>query len=175
MGYGGTGKEKPVFSHAAIQLSLALILAFFLASNQAWDLIARICIGMLSSVGIQTAYVNPLYLIYVRLLDGTIAGFEVLVECSGLITMLVYAFISSFTIGLLRGNLVVKLVWFVLSISIGFLWNVCRLASVISVAYYYGLSAFSFIHYILAPTIDFVWIVSLWAIGMSMLKRGESA
>jgi len=151
MGHGGMGKERPVFSHAAIQLSLALILAFFLASNQAWDLIARICIGMLSSIGIQTAYVNPLYLIYVRLLDGTIAGFEVLVECSGLITMLVYAFISSFTIGLLRGNLVVKLVWFVLSIGIGFLWNICRLTSVISVAYYYGLFAFSFVHYILAP------------------------
>ncbi len=175
MGYEAMGKDKPVFSHAAIQLSLALILAFFLASSQAWDLIARICIGMLSFVGIQTEYVNPLYLIYVRLLDGTIVGFEVLVECSGLITMLVYAFISTFTIGLLRGSLTVKLVWFILSIGVGFFWNIFRLASVISVAYYYGLSAFSFVHYILAPTIDFVWIVSLWAVGMSMLRRVESA
>ena len=175
MTYMTAGKEKPVFHHAAIQASLALAFASFLSSGQSWDLIARTCISILNFAGIQSSYVSPLYLIYIRLLDGMVVGFEVLVECSGLITMLVFAFISCFTIGLLKGALTRKLIWFILSVAIGFVWNIGRLASVMAVAYYYGLPAFSFIHYIFAPTIDFIWIVSLWAVGMSWLNKEESA
>jgi len=171
MTYGDTGKEKPAFHHAAIQVSLALVFALFLVSGQAWDLMARICTAALDYAGIQNEYVSPLYLIYVRLLDGTVVGFEVLVECSGLISLLVFSFISAFTIGLLRGALATKLIWFILSLGAGILWNLGRLISVIAVAYHFGLPAFSFVHYILAPAVDFVWIVSLWAVGMSWLKK----
>jgi len=171
MTYEDRDKEKPVLHHAAVQLSLALTFALLLVSGRAWDLIARICTMVLDYAGIQNEYVSPLYLIYVRLLDGTVVGFEVLVECSGLISLLVFSFISAFTIGLLRGSLVAKLIWFILSLGAGFLWNLGRLISVIVVAYNFGLPAFSFVHYILAPAVDFVWIVSLWAVGMSWLKR----
>jgi exosortase/archaeosortase family protein len=173
--YATMGKEKPLFHHAAIQVSLAIIFALFLTSSQAWDLIARICTNVLNFAGIRTQCVSSSSLVYVRLLDGMVVGFKVLVECSGLITLLVFTFISCFTIGLLKGALTRKLIWFVLSVAVGFAWNINRLTLVIAVAYYCGLPAFSFIHYVLAPTIDFVWIVSLWAVGMSWLKREESA
>ncbi|MCW4021173.1 MAG: exosortase/archaeosortase family protein, partial [Candidatus Bathyarchaeota archaeon] len=151
-----------------------LIVALFLASGYAWDLSARTSTNLLNLAGIQTEYVSQQFLMYVRLLDGTVIGFQVLIECSGLITLLVFAFISVFTIGLIKGTLTTKLGWFTLSVAVGFVWNLCRMASVIVVAYNFGLPAFEFAHYILAPTIDFVWVVSLWAVGMSWLKKEES-
>ncbi len=168
-------KEKPMFLHAAVQLGFTLILAAFLASGYAWDIIARTAVSMLDAAGIRTAYVSKLFLMYVQLLDGNVVGFQVLLECSGLVTLLIFAFISSLTIGLLRGSLKIKVIWFLLSASVGFVWNLCRLAAVIAVAYSFGIQAFEFLHYVLAPTIDFVWIVSLWALGMSWLKKEESA
>ena len=167
-------KEKPEFLHAAVQLAFAFALAAFLASGYAWDLIAHAAASILEAAGIQTSYVSRLFLMYVRLLDGSVVGFLVLLECSGLITLLIFAFISSLTIGLLKGSLKTKLVWFLMSMSVGFMWNLFRLASVIAVAYSFGIPAFEFIHYVLAPTIDFVWIVSSWALGMSWLKREGS-
>jgi len=168
-------KEKPKFLHAAVQLSFTFIIAALLASGYAWNIIARASASMLDAAGIRTAYVSRLYLMYVQLLDGNVIGFQVLLECSGLITLLIFAFISSLTIGLLRGSLKIKIIWFLLSASVGFIWNLFRLTAVIAVAYSFGIPAFEFLHYVLAPTIDFVWIVSSWALGMSLLKKEESA
>jgi len=168
-------KEKPAFRHAIVQASLALLVALSLTSGHTWDLIARMSVNILGLAGVQTEYVAPQFMIYVGLLDGTVVGFQVLVECSGLITLVVFTFISAFTVGLLRGSLKTKLSWFILSVGVGFAWNLSRLASVIAVAFNFGLDAFSFVHYVLAPTVDFAWIVSLWALGMSWLKREGSA
>jgi len=167
-------KERPRISHAMLQLTLSFILAAFLASGYAWDMIARASVRMLESVGIKVKYLSDLFLMYVRLLDGSVVGFQVLLECSGLITLLIFAFISSLTIGLLNGNLFVKTAWFIFSASIAFLWNLLRLASVIAIAYNFGLEAFRLAHFVLAPTIDFLWVVSLWALGMSLIRRRRS-
>ncbi|MBS7614458.1 exosortase/archaeosortase family protein [Candidatus Bathyarchaeota archaeon] len=164
-------KEKPMLRHAIIMVCVALIIALFLASGSAWDVTARITTAVLEASGVKTYYVSPLYLMYVRLLDGTVVGFQIWLECSGLITLLIFSFISALTIGLLKGDLKAKLVWFILSASIGFTWNLSRLATVIAIAYNFGLPAFQFVHFVLAPTVDFVWVVSTWALGMSWLKR----
>jgi len=163
--------EKPEFRHAAIQGSLAIAIAAFLATSYSWDLTAQTATSLLNLGGIKTNYASALFLMYVRLLDGTVAGFQVLIECSGLITLAVFSFISTFTIGLLKGSLLVKLFWFAVSLAVGLAWNVSRLVFVVAVAYNFGISAFSFAHYVLSPSIDFVWIVSMWALGMSHLKR----
>jgi exosortase/archaeosortase family protein len=164
-------KEKPALRHAIVLVSLALVIALFLASGYAWDLTAGTATTILNLAGIRTNYVGPQYLMYVKLLDGSVVAFQVLMECSGLITLLIFSFISSFTVGLLKGNLKTKLVWFMISAAVGFTWNLSRLAAVIAVAYNFGMTAFSFVHFVLAPTIDFVWVVSTWSVGMSWLKR----
>ena len=157
--------------HAAILVCFAVVLSLFLATGVAWDLTARASTSILEFSGISTRYVGQQYLMYVRLMDGSVVGFQVQLECSGLITLIVFTFVSAFTVGLLRGNLRNKLIWFLLSAGMGFVWNISRLASVIAVAYNFGIPAFSFVHFVLAPTIDFVWVVTAWALGMSWLKR----
>ncbi len=163
--------EKPMFSHALALASLALAIALFLASGTAWNLTARVVTEILNASNIHVNYVDPLYLMYVKVPDGKIVGFQVLVECSGLLTLVIFAFLSALTIGLLKGSLKYKIVWFCLSAGMGFAWNISRLAAVIIVAHTFGMAAFSFIHFVLAPTIDFVWVVSAWAIGMTWLNR----
>jgi len=164
-------KEKPTFRHAIVLASLATIIALFLALGYAYDLTASTITTVLDLSGVHTDYVSPQFLMYVKLLDGKLFGFQVQLECSGLITLLIFSFISALTIGLLKGDLKTKLIWFILSASIGFVWNLSRLAAVIAVAYNFGMEAFGFAHFVLAPMVDFIWVVSTWALGMSWLKR----
>jgi exosortase/archaeosortase family protein len=167
-------KGKPMIHHAVIQVFLTSVIALFLASGYALEIMAKSATLILNSSGIHASYVSPLYFIYVRLVDGSVVGFQVPMECSGLITLLILGLVSALTIGLLKGALKRKLIWFLLSAFIGFIWNLGRLVVVIAIAYNFGMSAFSFVHYVLAPTIDFVWVVSTWALGMSWLKKEES-
>jgi exosortase/archaeosortase family protein len=164
-------KEKPMLNHAIILICLVLIITLFLASGYAWSFAALAAITLLNLADIHLEYVSPQYLLYLKLQDGSVVGFQVLMEYSGLITLLIFSFVSAFTIGLLKGDLKTKLVWFILSMCIGFVWNLSRIIVVIAIAYNFGLPAFSFVHFILTPAVDFVWVVSTWALGMSWLKR----
>ena len=168
-------KEKPQILHAAVQVALALIIAALTMSAYTWNFIAYTTAEALKTAGIKTAYISDLFLLYVRLLDGRVVGFRVLLECSGLITLIIFTFISALTIGLFSGSLKVKLAWFIMSIIVCFSWNIFRLISVIAVAYSFGYSAFEVIHYILAPTMDFICILSLWSVGLSWTRRRTEA
>jgi len=173
MSLSSTEKEKPMFTHALIQGLIATALALFLATRYSWNVTAQTVSTLLRLTGIDVSYVEDLLTMYVKLPEGISIGFKVLIECSGLVTISVFAFISVFTVGLLRGSALVKIAWLLLSIGVGLTWNISRLILVVAVAYNFGFSAFRVVHYFLAPFIDFLWIVSMWAVGMSWLRRGE--
>ena len=164
-------KPKPAYWHAVVLAILFILVVIFLATGYAWDLTVRAAMTILDWGGIKTDYVGPFYLLYVRLLDGTVVGFQVLIECSGLYTVGILAAVSIFTIAMMQGSIVTKVVWFALSILVGIGWNINRLAFVIGVAHSFGLSAFSWAHYVIGPSIDFIWIVIMWSLGVSWLKR----
>lgn len=126
---------------------------------------------MLRLAGIETTYLSQESMIQIRLSDGTVSAFPVEPERSGIITLLVFASISALTIGLLTGNLGEKIAWFMLSIGLGCAWNTSQLVLLIAIVHTFGFNAFTLAGYVLAPSIDIMWIVSLWALGMSWLKR----
>jgi len=173
LAYSESRARSPMFTHALILGLIALTVSFLLASGYAWELIGKTTSWILNAVGIKANYVGTLYWIYLNLRDGTLTVFQVVVQCSGLITVAIFSFIYTFTVGLLKGSLLNKIAWFLLSIGIGFLWNINRLTFVIIIAYNFGHSAFSFTHYLLGPFIDFLWIVTMWSLSMSRLK-GEA-
>jgi len=175
MRHARRGKEKPLFHHAAVILFLTIVLALFVASNYALDLTAEMTVKVLDLGGIQARYLRQQSLMKVRLMDGVVVDFPVTIEVSGFATLLVFSFIFAFTVGLLRGTLVLKLAWFIIAIALGYAWKIGQLVAVIAIAHDFGLNAFTFARYVLAPSTDFVWIVSLWALGMSWLRREESA
>lgn len=161
-----------MLKHGLIQGLLALTVTLFLASDYSRDLTGKTATWILNTAGVRTEYVSPPCSMYVRLIDGTIASFQVLTECSGLVTIAIFSLVSTFTVGLLRGSVLKKMAWFLLSMGFGLAWNINRLAFVIIIAYHFGLSAFSFTHYLLGPFTDFVWVVAMWSLGMSWLRGG---
>ncbi len=174
MRHARRGKEKPLFLHAAVILFLTIVLALFVVSNYAVDLTADMTAKVLDFGGIQAIYLEQQSLIQVRLMDGVVVDFPITVEVSGFITLLVFSFIFAFTVGLLRGALVLKLAWFIAAIGLGYAWKIGQLVAVIAMAHDFGLNAFAFARYVLAPSTDFVLIVSLWALAMSWLKKEET-
>ena len=174
MRHARRGKEKPLFHHAAVILFLTIVFAFFVASSYALDLTAEMTAKVLDLGGIQARYLRQQSLMQVRLMDGVVVDFPVTIEVSGFTTLLVFSFIFAFTVGLLRGALVLKLASFITAIGLGYAWKIGQLVAVIAIAHDFGLNAFTFARYILAPSTDFVCIVSLWALGMSWLKKEET-
>lgn len=187
-----TRREKPVFRHALIMGALAVTVGVFLFMKYSWDMVATSSYLILKFSGVDVSYSSykgpvawinfmtvsgTLAPISVKLPEGVVAQFYVLLECSGILTVGVFAAIATFTIGLLKGSLLRKIGWFILSIGVGLLWNLNRVTLAIFVAYNFGLQAFSLVHFLLAPFIDFVWVVSMWALGMSILREhgGEAA
>ena len=174
MRHARRGKENPLFHHATVILFLTVVLALFAASSYALDLTVGISTKVLNLAGIQASYVSQQSFVQIRLMDGAVVDFPVTVEVSGFTTLLVFSFIFAFTVGLLRGALLVKLAWFIVAIGLGYAWKIGQLVAVIAIAHDFGLDAFTFARYVLAPSTDFVWIVSLWALGMSWLEREKS-
>ncbi len=169
------GKDKPAYGHAIILGLLALGFVLSVASNQACDLTARTVSGILNLAGIPAEYASPPREIRIVLEDGALFVFSVSLECSGLLALVVLAVISVFTVGLLKGDLRVKLLWFVSSGAVGLVWNLGRLTSIIAVAPLLGLAMFRFVSYALGPVLDILWVVSMWALAMSCLRRDASA
>lgn len=167
-------KEKPLFQHATVILLVALVAVLFAASDYAMDSTAEISTKVLGLGGIQAAYLREQSLVQVRLKGGPVVDFPVTIEIAGFTTLLVFSIISAFTIGLLRGALIRKITWFILANSLGYAWKIGQFVAVIAIAHEFGYNGFTFVRYILAPSTDFVWIVSLWALGMSLLKKEES-
>ena len=164
---------KPAFHHALVILLLTVIIALLAASSHMLRLTAHISVKVLDLMEIKAEYLSRESLMRVRLIDGAIVAFPITIQCSGLITLLIFAILSAFTVGLLTGALITKLTWFISSITLGYAWKTCQLASIMAIAHTFGLDGFTFARYILAPSTDFAWIVSLWAVGMSWLRKED--
>jgi exosortase/archaeosortase family protein len=165
--------EKADFRQALGLIAIAAVIAIVLAAPPTWQMIATIASEILSSGQIFNFYTNGINTptMYVKLMDGSLVGFVVLLECSGIIGAAIYTLLIASTMGLLRGSFSFKVGWLFVGIIIGFIWNITRLVIVVSTAYYFGMQVFTFIHYILAPFIDFLWMVAIWSFGISFLKR----
>lgn len=169
--------EKPNFNQALGLIGIAAAITVFLAMPQTWEFLALIVSEILSVGQITSFYINGINTptLYVKLLDGSLIGFLILLECSGIIGAAIYTLLIASTMGLLKGTFKFKAFWLLIGIVVGFIWNITRLVLVVSTAYFFGMHIFTFIHYILAPFIDFLWMVAIWSFGISFLnKRGQS-
>ncbi|MFQ6064882.1 MAG: hypothetical protein ACE5L6_05335 [Candidatus Bathyarchaeia archaeon] len=70
----------------------------------------------------------------------------------------------------LKGSLSCKVLWLGLGNLAGSAWNLTRL-SLISVTA--ELASLRFLHFVTGPAVDFLWIVPVWSVGLSMLASTE--
>ncbi|MFQ6086034.1 MAG: exosortase/archaeosortase family protein [Candidatus Bathyarchaeia archaeon] len=173
MAFSLTWKEKPQVLHAIGQAAVAIPIMLFLLSPVSWEATAETVSWLLNWVGIGNGYANIMFrspTIFIPVGPGKITGFAILTECSGLFATAVFAAITIPTIGLLRGPFWFKASWLLFGTGVGLFWNIGRLTIVLSIAAYFGMGAFSVAHYVLAPFIDFLWMLSIWALGISKLR-----
>ncbi len=139
----------------------------------AWEITARVTHAILTFGGVPSLLVlapnDPT--LYVKTANGDIAAFAILVECSGLITVGIFGLLLAATMGLLKGPLWFKALWTLAGTSVGIFWNINRLVLSASAAHYVGMQAFEAIHFIFSPIVDFLWIVVVWSLGMSLMGR----
>ena len=164
---------QPRIGHALVLAAITGGFALSLAFPIAWVLTAQATHFILTLGGVPSLLVfapnDPT--IIVPTAEGEIAIFSVLVECSGLITVAIFGFILAATMGLLQGPLWFKGIWAVLGTAVGLFWNINRLVLIASSTYYIGLGAFEAVHFLFAPMVDFLWMVVVWSIGMSIMGR----
>lgn len=164
---------RPKIGHAIAQGSLAGGFALLLAFPAAWMLMAQVTHAILGLGGVPALLVaapnDPT--IYVKTAGGELAGFHILVECSGLITVALFGLILAATMGLLQGPLWFKAAWTGVGAGVGLFWNVNRLVLSASAAHYAGMGAFEAVHFLFSPVVDFLWMVVVWSLGMSLMGR----
>lgn len=164
---------KPNFGAALAQGGIAAVFAIFLALPFAWELTAQVTYGILSFGGVPSVLVltpsDPT--LYVKAADGDIVAFSILLECSGLVTVAIFGFLLAATMGLLQGPFWFKASWATVGTAVGVFWNVNRLVLSASASHYVGMEAFRLVHFIFSPMVDFLWMVVVWSVGMSLMSR----
>jgi exosortase/archaeosortase family protein len=169
--YEGDRLIRPNIRDAILEVSLVVGVTVLFLLPSWWELIAVLASLVLAQGGVPNLFASSAQpVIYVRLNDGQVIGFSILLECAGFITVAIYGIISALTMGLMRVRLAYKMQWLVAGMAIGTAWNVTRLVIVIAVAYFFGVDAFGLVHFVLAPFVDFLWIVVVWTLGMSYLE-----
>ncbi len=164
---------RPNFGAALAQGGIAAVLAIFLALPLAWELTAQLTHGILTLGGVPSVLVlapnSPM--LYVKNSNGDITAFSILVECSGLVTVAIFGFLLAATMGLLQGPFWFKAAWATVGAGVGVFWNINRLVLSASAAHYAGMDAFGMVHFIFSPMVDFLWMIVVWSVGMSLMSR----
>ncbi len=98
--------------------------------------------------------------------------FAQLLEISALVTILVFNILFIILTLPLKGPLWCKIAWLGMGNLIGVAWNLVRL-SLITVATGIETGTSSLVNFILGPATDFVWLVPVWSLGLSVLSALE--
>lgn len=70
----------------------------------------------------------------------------------------------------LRGPLWCKIIWLGLGNIVGLTWNLVWLSLAVVTA---GVGAFEVVHSVIGPAIDFMWMISVWSLGLYALASAE--
>jgi exosortase/archaeosortase family protein len=92
---------------------------------------------------------------------------------SGLLSIMLFSLLFVFLTFPLRGALWCKVIWLMFGNLVGLAWNFIRRSLLLLAAYHIGASTFNILDFLTGPVLDFLWIVPVWSIGLSMLISVE--
>jgi len=98
--------------------------------------------------------------------------FTHLLEGPALVTILVFNLLSIILTFPLKGPLWCKLTWLGMGNCVGIMWNLVRF-SLITVTTGIKPEASTLVNFFLGPATDFIWLVPVWALGLSTLSSLE--
>jgi len=97
------------------------------------------------------------------LLQNTLNG-------SALISLIIFNLLSVLLTFPLHGPLWCKILWLGLGNLVGFAWNLIQLSLITTIA---TTGLLHFMYLTIGPIIDFMWIASIWSLGLSALAATE--
>jgi len=89
-----------------------------------------------------------------------------ILEESALVSIMIFNLMFLLVTFPLKGPLWCKILWLGLGNLVGLVWNLIRLSLINATA---ELVAFRFLHFVIGPAIDFLWMVPIWSVGLSVL------
>ena len=166
--------EKPNLSHLLIGLSVSAV--FFFLFLQFLSPFLMNSVSQLLSTGqiivIRTPSLEAPQLA-ITLADGSDFALVFTWQRSGLASIIILSLLFLFLMFPFRGSIWRKLAWLELGFIIGLTWSFIRLSTAALVAYHFGPGAFQVAEFLMGPFTDFLWIVSLWSVGLSTLASAK--
>lgn len=102
-----------------------------------------------------------------RMMDGSDLSLALTWQRSGLFSLIVFEWLFVFLVFPLEGPLWKKIAWLEVGNFIGLAWSFIRLLTVTLIAYHFGTSAFVLAEFVTSPVVDFLWVIPVWAVGLS--------
>jgi hypothetical protein len=106
------------------------------------------------------------------LADGSNLNFALTWQSSGLVSVIIFCLLFALLAFPLKGSLLRKIVIFQLGSFVGLLWCVIRLSVSVLLTCNFGEKA-ALLTGLVSPFADFLWVVPIWAIGLSAIISRE--
>jgi len=163
-------KERPRYFHMLVGI---VVVAFFgcLLFHSTRTFLAEIIVQALLLVRIPSSLASTLEgpTLIMRLLDETDLRIAMTWQRSGLLSLMIFSSLFVLLTFPLKGPLWCKIVWLGLGNVVGLAWNFVRLLLMVTATYYLGAGALKVVEFVTGPVIDFIWIVPVWSLGLSLL------
>lgn len=127
----------------------------------------------LAQIQIEEAWTLEGPALAMRLLDETELLIVMTWPRSGFLSITIFSLLFVLLTFPLKGPLWCKVAWLGLGNVVGLAWNLIRLFLLVVAAYYLGAGAFKVVDFVTGPAIDFLWIVPVWSLGLSLLASAE--
>jgi len=109
----------------------------------------------------------------VTLADGSNFNLIFTWQRSGIISVTIFSLLFLFLMFPLKGSIWRKLIWLEFVFVTGFTWSLIRISTTALVAYHFGAGAFQLVEFLMGPFTDFLWMISLWSVGLSTLVSSK--
>ncbi len=93
---------------------------------------------------------------------------------SALVSITIFNFLLIFLLFPLGGPLFPKVCLLVGGNTVGLLWYFVKSSFGVTLAFYSGAEASKIVTVVIGPIIDWVWIVSVWSFGLSILASAQN-
>lgn len=127
----------------------------------------------LAQIEIEKAWTLEGPALAMRLLDETELLIVMTWQRSGFLSIMIFSLLFVLLTFPLKGPLWCKIAWLGLGNVVGLAWSLIRLFLLVVAAYYLGVGAFKVVDFVTGPAIDFLWIVPVWSLGLSLLAYAE--
>ena len=167
-------RERPQFLHVAVGVVLVAFFGYLLL-HYLQTFVAETIVQTLSLAGItyDKIWTAEGTAILMKLADATDFRIVMTWQRSGFLSIVIFSLLFVLLTFPLKGPLWCKIAWLGLGNVVGLVWNFIRLFLLVVAAYYLGTGAFKVVDFVTGPAIDFLWVVPVWSLGLSLLAYDE--